>query len=157
MRKFTKIFLTFLCVSLIFISCTKINSSYKEKSSLNYHTENLKSNILNNDLKIRILDMNIYSELIVDNEDERILYDLLNNLKDSNFIKKETLPNKPLYKFFIDLSSEKYVIDIYGDDLITLYPWDSDINKDFLSLKDIPNAFKLEAFCQYAFNKDCSK
>ncbi|WP_415336528.1 DUF4883 family protein, partial [Clostridium perfringens] len=98
-------------------------------------------------------DMNIYSEVIVDNEDVRIIDDLLKSLKDSNFINEEPLPNKPLYKIFIDLNSEKYVIDIYGDDLITLYPWDSDVRKDYLSLKDIPNSFKLEPFCQYVFNK----
>ena len=92
-------------------------------------------------------------EVIVDNEDVRIIDDLLKSLKDSNFINEEALPNKPLYKIFIDLNSEKYVIDIYGDDLITLYPWDSDVRKDYLSLKDIPNSFKLEPFCQYVFNK----
>ncbi|MBU5900301.1 DUF4883 family protein, partial [Vibrio cholerae O1] len=74
--------------------------------------------------------------------DVRIIDDLLKSLKDSNFINEEDLPNKPLYKIFIDLNSEKYVIDIYGDDLITLYLWDSDVRKDYLSLKDIPNSFK---------------
>ena len=101
-------------------------------------------------LRIKVV---IYSEVIVDNEDVRIIDDLLKSLKDSNFINEEALPNKPLYKIFIDLNSEKYVIDIYGDDLITLYPWDSDVRKDYLSLKDIPNSFKLEPFCQYVFNK----
>ncbi len=51
--------------------------------------------------------MNIYSEVIVDNEDVRIIDDLLKSLKDSNFINEEPLPNKPLYKIFIDLNSVK--------------------------------------------------
>ncbi len=33
--------------------------------------------------------MNIYSEVIVDNEDVRIIDDLLKSLKDSNFINEE--------------------------------------------------------------------
>ena len=145
MKKITKIFLITLCFSLLLISCSKINIPSKEKPSLNYHTKNLSELVSKNNIKIRLLDMNIYSEVIVDNEDVRIIDDLLKSLKDSNF--------KPLYKIFIDLNSEKYVIDIYGDDLITLYPWDSDVRKDYLSLKDIPNSFKLEPFCQYVFNK----
>ncbi|EOU1594143.1 DUF4883 family protein [Clostridium perfringens] len=153
MKKITKIFLITLCFSLILISCSKINIPSKEKPSLNYHTKNLSELVSKNNIKIRVLDMNIYSEVIVDNEDVRIIDDLLKSLKDSNFINEEPLPNKPLYKNFIDLNSEKYVIDIYGDDLITLYPWDSDVRKDYLSLKDIPNSFKLEPFCQYVFNK----
>ncbi|EGT3616627.1 hypothetical protein FHH43_10340 [Clostridium perfringens] len=153
MKKFTTIFILILCFSLALISCSKANIFPKEKPSLNYHTKNLSEIVSKDNVKIRILDMNIYSEVIVDSEDSRILEDLLKSLKDSNFIQEEPLPNKPLYKFFIDLNSTKYVIDIYGDDLLTLYPWDSDVSKDYISLKDTPNAFKLEPFCQYVFNK----
>ncbi|EGT0696774.1 hypothetical protein GW966_13215, partial [Clostridium perfringens] len=105
MKKITKIFLITLCFSLILISCYKINIPSKEKPSLNYHTKNLSELVSKNNIKIRVLDMNIYSEVIVDNEDVRIIDDLLKSLKDSNFINEEPLPNKPLYKIFIDLNS----------------------------------------------------
>lgn len=152
-KKFTTIFIIILCFSLALTSCSKADIFTKEKPSLNYHTKNLSEIASKDNVKIRILDMNIYSEVIVDNEDARIVEDLLKSLKDSNFIQEEPLPTKPLYKFFIDVASTKYVIDIYGDDIMTLYPWDSDISKDYISLKDTPNAFKLEPFCQYVFNK----
>ncbi|EOU2074265.1 hypothetical protein C5S22_14765, partial [Clostridium perfringens] len=106
MKKITKIFLITLCFSLLLISCSKINIPSKEKPSLNYHTKNLSELVSKNNIKIRLLDMNIYSEVIVDNEDVRIIDDLLKSLKDSNFINEEALPNKPLYKIFIDLNSE---------------------------------------------------
>ena len=72
MKKITKIFLITLCFSLILISCSKINIPSKEKPSLNYHTKNLSELVSKNNIKIRVLDMNIYSEVIVDNEDVRI-------------------------------------------------------------------------------------
>lgn len=152
-KRLTKIFLIIFCFSFLLISCSQIIISPKEKPSLNYHTKNLSNIVSKDNIKIRILDLNIYSEVIVDPEDVRIIDDLLKSLNDSNFINEESLPSKPLYKIFIDLDKEKYVIDVYGDDIITLYPWDSDINKDYLSLKDTPNSFKLEPFCQYVFNK----
>ncbi|MGG5461588.1 DUF4883 family protein [Clostridium sp. B9] len=140
-----------MCVGLI--SCSKNNFLNKEKPSLNYHTESLKEDLAKSKPKVRILDMNIYSETVVNEEDIRIVKDLTDSLKDDNFLKEEDIPKKPLYKFFIDVNSNKYVIDIYGDDFLTLYPWDSTLSKDFITLKDVPNAFKLEAFCQYAFDK----
>ncbi|NGT41419.1 DUF4883 family protein, partial [Clostridium perfringens] len=72
MKKITKIFLITLCFSLLLISCSKINIPSKEKPSLNYHTKNLSELVSKNNIKIRLLDMNIYSEVIVDNEDVRI-------------------------------------------------------------------------------------
>lgn len=140
-----------MCLGLI--SCNKNILFEKEKTSLNYHTEKLKEDLAKSNPKIRILDMNSYSETIIKEEDVRIIKDLTENLKDENFLKEEEIPKKPLYKFFIDVNSNRYVIDTYGDDFITLYPWDSTISKDFITLKDVPNAFKLEAFCQYAFDK----
>ncbi|MPQ44121.1 DUF4883 family protein, partial [Clostridium tarantellae] len=43
--------------------------------------------------------------------------------------------------------------DVYGDNLICIYPWDGIYTKDYISLKNIPNAFKLEQFCKYIFEK----
>ena len=37
---------------------------------LNYHTKNLSELVSKNNIKIRLLDMNIYSEVIVDNEED---------------------------------------------------------------------------------------
>lgn len=142
-----------LLLCLGFISCNSLNIFNKEKTSLSYHTDNLGNSLKKNSPKIRILDMNIYSELIVDEEDIRILSDLIFSLKDDNFIPSEEIPKKPLFKLFVDVGEDKYVLDIFGDDLITIYPWDSHLEKDYISLKDVPNAFKLEPFCHYAFNK----
>ncbi|MHC9413496.1 DUF4883 family protein, partial [Clostridium perfringens] len=49
-------------------------------------TNNLSELVSKNYIKIRVLVMNIYSEVIVENEDVRIIDDLLKSLIDSNFI-----------------------------------------------------------------------
>ncbi len=147
------ILITAVLLCLGFISCNTMNIFNKEKTSLSYHTKNLEKALENTTPKIRILDMNIYSEIVVDEEDIRILKDLVLSLKDNNFIPKEELPKKPLFKLFANIDKEIYVLDIFGDDLVTLYPWDSDFDKDYISLKEVPNSFKLEPFCHYVFEK----
>ena len=124
-----------------------------DETAVIQNTKLFRESLKENTPKIRILDMNIYSEVIVDKEDIRILSDLLSSLKDDNFIEKEDLPKKPLFKLFVDINEEIYVLDVFGDDFITIYPWDSDFDKDYISLNEVPNAFKLEPFCQYVFEK----
>ena len=142
MIKYIKMFTLIILVTLL-SGCTLENIFNREKPNSNYYTYELSNLISDNSFEIHILDRNVYRNISVTNEDLSILDDLLKNIKDS----------KPIYTLFITTEKEKMILDVYGDDLISIYPWDGKYEKDYLSLKDIPNAFKMEQFCEYIFEK----
>lgn len=154
MYKYIKMF-TFIFFVTLFSGCTTGNILNKEKPSLSYYTYELSNLISNDSLEIHVLDRNIYRNISVSKEDKSILNDLLKNIKDSNILSEKPvdLPNKSIYTLFITTHKEKMVLDVYGDDLISIYPWDGKYEKDYLSLDNIPNAFKMEQFCEYVFEK----
>ena len=155
MRK--KIILISLILTFILsmFSCNSLEYIKYEKPSINYYTSNLSDLVSDCDYEIQILDTNVYRTMEVDKEDVRILPDLINSLKPDNFLSQqpEGLPNKSIYKLFITSGNNKMVLDVYGDDIIAIYPWDGDFEKDYLSLKGVPNSFKMEQFCKYVFEK----
>lgn len=158
MIKYIKMF-PLIIFTVLFLGCNTINISPYNKPSLNYYTYKLSELISNDSFEIHILDRNIYKNISVNTEDISTLNDLLKNLKDDNYIseKPTDLPSKPLYTLFITTKKGKMLLDVYGDDLIAIYPWDGKYEKDYLSLKEIPNAFKMEQFCQYVFEKNKSQ
>lgn len=154
MFKYIKMFTLIILVTL-FSGCSLENPFNKEKPNLNYYTYELSNLISDNSFEIHVLDRNVYRNIAVTSEDLSILDDLLKNIKNSNYLleKPKDLPNKPIYTLFITSEKEKMVLDVYGDNLISIYPWDGKYEKDYLTLEDIPNAFKMEQFCEYIFEK----
>ena len=154
MIKYIKMFTLIILVTLL-SGCTLENIFNREKPNSNYYTYELSNLISDNSFEIHILDRNVYRNISVTNEDLSILDDLLKNIKDSNYLLEtpDDLPSKPIYTLFITTEKEKMILDVYGDDLISIYPWDGKYEKDYLSLKDIQNAFKMEQFCEYIFEK----
>lgn len=154
MHKYIKMF-TFIFLVTLFSGCTTDNILNKEKPNFNYYTYELSNLISDNSYEIHVLDRNIYRNISVNKEDISILNDLLKSIRDTNFLteKPEDLPSKSIYTLFITTDKEKMVLDVYGDNLISIYPWDGKYEKDYLSLEGIPNAFKMEQFCEYVFEK----
>lgn len=114
----------------------------------------LKDTLSTTPFRSRILNMTLYKEIAVDEEDNKVFLDMLSTLKDDYFVARPSdLPQSPLYRIYITSGDDRYVLDVYGDDLITIYPWDGVLEKDFISLKNIPNSFKMEPFCKYVFEK----
>lgn len=155
MRKKIMLLTIIMTLTLILFSCSPLKYIKYEKPSLSYYTSKLYDLSSNDNLEIQILDTNVYRTIEVDKEDIRIISDLISNLKADNFLAQipEGLPAKSLYKLFITSGNDKMVLDVYGDDTITIYPWDGDFDKDCLTLKGIPNSFKMEQFCKYVFEK----
>lgn len=155
MKKKLMLFTTILTFTLFVFGCSPLEYIKYEKPKINYYTTKLSDLVNNKDYEIQILDTNVYRTIDVDKEDVRIIPDLINNLKSDNFLTEEPegLPVKSMYKLFIMSKDNKMVLDVYGDDIISIYPWDGDFEKDYLSLKGVPNAFKAEQFCKYVFEK----
>ncbi|MPQ45278.1 DUF4883 family protein, partial [Clostridium tarantellae] len=95
--------LTFILIffSINFISCFKISQLNNKKPSNTYYTNLLFNTIDNSDFSISILDTNVYSEKIVDKEDNKLILDMISNLKKEYFFNEPlALPTKPLYKLY---------------------------------------------------------
>ncbi|MGL5245685.1 MAG: DUF4883 family protein [Sarcina sp.] len=145
-----------IILSFNMISCSKISYIINKKPSNDYYTQCLYKDINEYNFNISILDTNVYAEITVDKEDNRILNDMISSLTPESYLTEipTNLPNKPLYNIYIKSDKNKFVIEVYGDNIISIYPWDGNYSKDYISLSNVPIAFKLEQFCKYAFEKD---
>lgn len=154
MKKAIRIALIIL-LTLFLYGCNISKYIKIEKPSNYYYTKNLLSLVNNEKCDVQILDTNVYHEEIVMKEDIPVIHDMIKSLQSENFLKEvpEDLPKTPLYKLFIESEGNKMIIDVYGSDIITIYPWDGDFEKDYITLDNIPNAYKMEQFCKYVLEK----
>ncbi|SHI89728.1 DOmain of unknown function [Clostridium cavendishii DSM 21758] len=126
----------------------------ENKPHKGYYTELLYKAVKDNNYDFTMLDTNLYKNVIVKDEDKYILKSTIKSLTTNNFIDKPTdLKEKPMYKLFINQNSKKYVINIYSNNIISVFPWDGNFPEDFVDLKTVPDAYKLEQFCKYVYDK----
>ena len=57
---------------------------------------------------------------------------------------------------FSDKSNDKYVINIFDKNTVTLFPWDGNLQEDMINMDNIPARDNLYSFCIYIINKDNS-
>ncbi|QAA34031.1 DUF4883 family protein [Clostridium manihotivorum] len=154
MKKLLSLILV-LIISSTFIGCS--NAQYinlKKKPSNHYYTEEMYKLISTEKFSISAFDTDVYKELHPKEEDDKILLDFVKSLKSTNFINKpDNLPDKPKFKMFIKTSKDKYVINIYDDNIISIFPWDGVFEEDFINMDKVPLAYRLDSFCKYVFNK----
>lgn len=72
-------------------------------------------------------------------------------LPSTNYIKKPSLKDQPpKYKLFINFKkNKKYVIDIYSEIYVTVYPWDGVYEKDYLTMENTYTSYNLYYLCEY--------
>lgn len=156
MKKGSLIFLILILIIGIFVGGNlHLN---KKKPSNFYYTNLLAKNLtLYSDYEIKVLDTNFYKTESLSAENIDILKSFLNELRKPNFISKPvTLNTKPKYKIFFTFSDsqEKYVINIYDEEYISIYPWDGNFPMDYINMKDIPLRYNLHSLGKNAFVKE---
>ena len=153
-KKFSLLIILFTLI-VLFIGCS--NPKYiklSKKTSNSFYSQNLYKLIKTDDFKLTILDSNFYKELSVDNENKLVIRDFLSSLSKNNFITKpENLPSKPVYKIFIKFSHDKYVINIFNENLVSIFPWDATYEEDYISTDEVPIRYNLFNFANNFFNK----
>lgn len=147
-----------ICISfIIFLLFGCSDPKYinlEQKPHKAYYTEKLYEIVRTEDFEFTILDTNLYKDATVSKNDKSVLKNTIKSLSVENFIDRPNgLPEKPKYKLFINKDSIKYVIDVYDNNIISLYPWDGNFPEDYIYLKDVPDAYKLESFCKYIYDK----
>ena len=149
-----------ICVffSLNLVGCNyKFNKSTftKGKPSNYYYTNLLMKDLsLENPTELYALYMNFYKKKDFSKEDLSTFTEFFNSLNNDSFIETPVnLTSKPIYKIFIKFSENKYVINIYNENLLSIYPWDGDYRMDYLNTSKMYKAYNLYGLCKYLIPK----
>lgn len=98
--------------------------------------------------------MNFYKKKDFSKEDLSTLVNFFNSLNNKSFVEKPaTLPEKPLYKIFLAFSENKYVINVYNQNFVSVYPWDGSYNMDYIDTSKMYKAYNLYGLCKYLLPK----
>lgn len=147
-----KILLLLISIFIIVSACSCNFTINKKKPSTYYYTELLSKNFVQNvPYKITVFDTNLYKDKTLPNEYKTCVKNLVGYLKPNNFITSiKKLPTSPVYKIFVEFNNkEKFVINVYNKDLITIYPYDGIYNADYVNVKNIYPSYNLYTLSQY--------
>ncbi|MFX0548819.1 DUF4883 family protein [Hathewaya histolytica] len=154
MKKYKSLLILILCFSLFLSGCyIKIDTSKfkKKKPSKSYYTNEMLNCFKAEDpTEINVLYLNFYKGKRLEEGEILTTRKFFKYLKSENYIyKPKDLPQNPEYKIFITFSERKFVIDVYNENYISLYPWDGDYEKDYISMKDTYTSYNLFNLCKY--------
>ena len=153
MKKFIFLLLLIL-ISFNFTGCNLNTAQYirpKAKPSENYYTNEIKNKINeNSEYTLRIFDMDYYKYYEVSKEEHSILPEFIDSLSSENYSKALESDLTPKYKLIIQFSDSKYIINLYENNLISIYPWDGVYKEDIITMNGISDYYNLYKFCEYA-------
>ncbi|AJA48684.1 hypothetical protein CPAST_c26160 [Clostridium pasteurianum DSM 525 = ATCC 6013] len=119
------------------------------------------TNLLTRDMKFEnsflgiILDTNFYREHTLTKDQNDTVKNFIFYLSRKDFISKpKDLPGKPTYKIYFTFKTDKYVIEVFNEKYISVYPWDGSYNKDYISMENIPVSYNLFSLCKYSIPRD---
>lgn len=125
------------------VNTKKPNKYYYTNSIAKYLT-------LNSSIKVKLLDTNFYKEKELSEEDIDTIKNFTKALKITNFIEKpKNLTEKPAYKLFFTFDKEKYIINVYNERYISVYPWDGTYLMDYVDMNGTQNLYNLYGLCKY--------
>ncbi|MFT8315819.1 MAG: DUF4883 family protein [Clostridium sp.] len=128
------------------------NSFLNPKKPYNFYYTNL----LTRDIELEnsflgiVLDTNFYKEQTFTSEQNATAKNFILHLHRNDFISKpKDLPAKPPYKIYFTFKTDKYVLEIYNEKYISVYPWDGSYDKDYVDMSNIPTSYNLYYLCKY--------
>lgn len=161
-----KLYTISLLLSIIFIfsgckfnvgSYSVENFSVTKKKPYNFYYTNLlaKNLTLETNYKINVIDTNFYKDIKFSSEDISTVKTFINALRKDNFLneKPADLPEKPYYKIFLSFNKEKYVMNVYNEKYISIYPYDGSYPMDFLNIDGIYASCNIYSLCKYLIPK----
>lgn len=155
MKYFKFIIITLLIFSLqgcVFDNPRYIN--FKSKPNDYYYSNIIYKNLKNDEpFSLTVFDADFYKYYTVDEEDKDIILSFFESLNNDNYLNELDMKTSPKYELSIEFSNEKYIINIYDETSITLYPWDGTLPEDKISMKGVSKYNNLYSFCSYVINK----
>ena len=147
--------LLILVIAIILITCTGCTniklSLNKEKSKLNYYTQELISTINKSDPKdISVFYREFFKEFDFPEAESKDIIGFLNSLDESYFIEKpDDLPESYNYKVYIEFTDKKYAITVFNEKYISIYDWDGKYEVDYVNITEVPTAYNIYGICKY--------
>ncbi|GAA0746010.1 DUF4883 family protein [Clostridium oceanicum] len=154
MKKTTYYLSIIFIILLTFTGCsTKLPLDMINKNKPNnfYYTNLLSKNIsLEASFKCNLFETNLSKEKELSKKDIEPVKTFMKLLRKPNFIKKPSnLNKKPEYKILFEFKKDKYIINVYNDKYVSIYPYDGKYAMDYISMKNIPPAYNLYNFAKY--------
>lgn len=157
MKLFKKTICIFIIFSLFITGCSSLElyNLKNKKPSKSYYTEKLLSCFEKDDnCEINVLYTNFYKGKRINKGETLIIRKFFKYQKNDSFITNpKNLPKNPEYKLFLTFKKDKFVIDVYNDKLISVYPWDGNLEKDYISMENTYVSYNLFNLCKYVIDK----
>ncbi|WBW95983.1 DUF4883 family protein [Oceanirhabdus sp. W0125-5] len=128
-----------------------------EKPSNNYYINSLCSKLIIedetvNNAEISLLITDYYKHISLPDEHKQSVISSLKTFENHTFEGDYELSNKkPLFKYIIKIQGEKYIVDVYNDNFLTVYLWNGKYPKDKITMKDCYPYENLFQISQYIY------
>lgn len=138
-----------ILLPLLLLGCNT-NLSGKKMSNF-YYTNLLAKNLtLETAYKCSVIDTNFYKEKVLSKEDTDTIKKFMGALNKNSFVEKPVnLPQKPIYKLIIVFSKEKYVVNVYNEKVVSVFPWDGSFKMDYIDMSKLQVSYNLYGLCKY--------
>ena len=125
----------------------------KKKPNNFYYTNLLAQSFKNDDSpKITLFQVNLHKDKELPKEGMENIKGFFKNIKQRDFINKPALlPSKPEYKIYINTSKEKYVVNVYNEKYISIFPWDGVFSMDYIDTSNLYTLYNFYGLCKYYF------
>ncbi|HCW03981.1 MAG TPA: hypothetical protein DGK91_05240 [Clostridium sp.] len=152
---------TFLLLSsilIISIGCSSDRLKYtlnRQKPNTYYYTAMLAKDIKANGISnVLALETNLNKERNLKDEDVKTLISFFNLIKTKNFLQAAPdLPKKPEFKFYISSGNDKYVVNVYNEKYIGIFPWDGNYSMDYIDMTEVKPLYNLYNLCKYMYQE----
>jgi len=159
LKRFNLIIIILLLLFSTLTGCSSENPKYinfSTKPNNHYYTDQLKNKILTDEnFTIYVFDTNLYKEIEVSKEENPIIKNFISSLISDNYSNEE-VKNKEIYRLKIVFSDDKYLIKVFDNSVVSIFPWDGNYQEDIISIKDLPLGYNLLDFCNHIANKPLS-
>ena len=157
-----KTIIFFLILLSITIESCNINHPgylhFKKKPNIHYYSDNINSNILSNkNYTVYIFNTNFFKKISIEEDDKEILHKFFYYLNNESYKPPQNIELKEKYQIRLEFEDEKYIINIYDNTLVSVFPWDGIFEKDIIFMDNIPLKYNLYDFCIYIEKKDLLK
>ncbi|MDP4088415.1 MAG: DUF4883 family protein [Bacillota bacterium] len=155
MKKLVSSFLM-LVFLFSFSGCSNsaLKYSFQRKKPNNfYYTNALLSQLKDKGFSnVLALEMNLQKEKNLGDADIETVKSFLGSIQAKNFLAScPDLSVQPQFRIYITSGSEKYVINVYNEKYIGIFPWDGSYNMDYLDMSEIKPLYNLYNLCKYLY------
>ena len=143
---------TILCSCNQKLKPTLDKMPWNNKNQYYYTTLLTKDLIENYKCKVTLLDTNFFKEKELKQEDITVIRNFIKQVKKENFLEKTVAAVKPAYKIYLNFDNknkDKFLINVFDEQNVTIHLWDGTIKEDIISSADITKSANLYLLCNY--------